>query len=305
MTTAIQRFLLLLISCMLFSSTASAVEIALVLSQKGGAHGLFAEALAANLAVSGHRLTDGGNLEEGLLDAHIGQADLILTSGFAATEAILKLGNKPTLAALISRGQYVALRQKYSSELLSAIVLDQPPSRQFALMVAVLPDSQRFGILFGPDTMGLETGFVAAAGESGRDLIVQRISTLTELVPALGRSLPNSDALLTLADPLLTTSVAARSVLLSSYRYRRPIFAHSKAYVDAGALAAVFSNPADAARDVSDWLSELQSSSMEQSEMREPRRFDVAINEQVARALNINVADVETVRQRMRAAGAP
>lgn len=300
MTHALRRLLLILTIGILFSSPAAALEIALVLSQKGGAHALFAEALAANVAASGHQLTDGGSLDEGMHDARIDQADLIVTSGFAATEAILKLGNKPILAALISRGQYVSLRQAYPGELLSAIVLDQPPARQVALMVAALPDSERFGILLGPDTMALETEFVAAVAESGRELIVQRLSTATELLPALDYTLSFGDALLALADPLLTTSVAARSVLLSSYRYRRPIFAHSRAYVDAGALAAVYSNPGHAARDISDWLNELDGSSIQHAEMREPRRFDVAINAQVARALNIDLVDVATIMKRIR-----
>lgn len=300
MTHALRRVLLILTTGILFSAPAAALEIALVISHKGGAYGLFAEALAASVAASRHQLTDGGNLDEGIHDAGIDEADLIVTSGFAATEAILKLGNKPVLAALISRAQYVSLRQAYPGEFLSAIVLDQPPARQVALMVAALPESERFGILLGPDTMNLEAKFVAAAAASGRELIVQRLSTVTELLPALDYTLSSGDALLALADPLLTTPVAARSVLLSSYRYGRPVFAHSKAYVDAGALAAVYSTPSHAARDVSDWLNELDGNSMQQAEMREPRRFVVAINAQVARALNIDLADVATIMKRIR-----
>lgn len=302
MMHALQRILLVLTASILCSAPAAALEVALVLSQKGGPYALFAQALEADMAASGQPLTDAGSLDDVMLDERIDQADLIVTGGFAATEALLKLGNKPVLAALISRQQYLALRHQYPGARLSAIVLDQPPARKIALMVAVLPDSERFGILLGPDTMALESNLARAVAESGRELITRQLSTPAELLPALGYTLSACDALLALPDPLLTTPVAARSVLLSSYRYRRPVFAHSRAYVDAGALAAVYTNPGQIARDVSDWLTALGDDSLPEAEMRYPERFDVAINAQVARALNIDVPDVATIIQRMREA---
>lgn len=305
MTLALPRRLLLLIACMLFSASASALEIALVLSKKGGAYGVFAQALVANMGTSSHRLSDGGNLEDGLDDALIARSDLIVASGLAATEAALERGHKTILATLISQNQYLALRQQYPAATLSALVLDQPPRRQLALMTELLPDSQRFALLLGPDTLAQAADFVTTAQVLGRELIVERLSTASEIVPALDRSLRRSDALLVLADPLLATSVGARSVLLSSYRYRRPVFAHSRAYVGAGALAAVFSNPGDVARDIADWLHELENTPMRSSGMRQPHYFDIAINAQVARALDITVADEASVLQRMRAETGP
>lgn len=296
----LRRVLTLLIGCLLLVAPVHALDVSLVLSHKGGVHGHFAEALAANLGTGRHRLLDGGNLDDGLDDAQVARSALILASGAAAVEAVLRRTDGPVLAVLVSRGQYLGLRRQYPDSALSAIVLDQPAARQVALMLAVLPEGRRFGVLFGPDTTVQESEFLAVAAGAGLELIGRRLSTAAELIPALDRTLESVDALLALADPLLSSSTAARAVLLSSYRYRRPVFAHSRAFVDAGALAAVFSTPADVARDVAEWLRELPDGSPTLPVARAPRYFDIAINPQVARALDLRVADAATVLARVR-----
>lgn len=293
----VKRILVLFAACVLTSTPAGALEIALVLSQHTGAHALFAAAVRAKLAVTGHRLVDAGNIEEGVDDAGLVSAELILASGYAAAEAMARRGDTPTLAVLLSHSQYAGLRQRYPDARLSAIVLDQPPERQLALICAVLPGSRRLGMLFGPETGNQEADLRVAASLVDLELIAKHLSTAGELMPALQQTLEASDALLVLADPLLNSPAAARAVLLSSYRYRRPVFGYSRAFVEAGALAAVFSGPAEVARDVADWLSD---DAVQRPQMRASRYFDIAINPQVARALNLNVADTRTVLERMR-----
>jgi hypothetical protein len=298
----LKRLFVLLAAGALTSMPAGALEIALVLSQHGGAHALFAEAVRAKLAVTGHRLVDAGNIEEGVDGARLAAAGLILASGHAAAEAMARRGDTPTLAVLLSHSQYARLRQRYPDARLSAIVLDQPPERQLALIRAVVPGSRRLGMLFGPETGSQEAGLRAAASLAGLEPIGRQLSTAGELMPALQQTLEACDALLVLADPLLNSPAAARAVLLSSYRYRRPVFGYSRAYVEAGALAAVFSGPAEVAHDVADWLSD---DAMQRPQVRASRYFDIAINAQVARALNLNVADTRTVRERMRKESRP
>ncbi len=300
MIAPLRHVLALLAGCLFLVQPVGALEIALVLSQKGGAHALFAEALAASLAPGGHRLVDGGAAESGLDSEAIARADLVVTGGVAATEAVLRRTDRPTLAVLLSQGQYQVLRRQYPDAALSAIVLDQPPARQLALIAALLPDSRRVGVLFGPDTIGQETAFQIAAAEAGVQMVRESVSSAAQLMPVLERTLGSTDVLLALADPLLIGAGAARSLLLSSYRYGRPVVAYSRAYVDAGALAAVFSGPGDAARDVAEWLDELDGRTPSAPTMRAPRHFEVAINQQVARALDLRIVDVPTIRERMR-----
>nr|MBL8457364.1 hypothetical protein [Zoogloeaceae bacterium] len=96
-------------------------------------------------------------------------------------------------------------------------------------------------------------------------------------------------------------------ILLSCYRQRRPVFAYSKAYVDAGALAAVYSSPADIGRDTAEWLSSLDGGVTIDAlpRPRAPRQFGVAVNRQVARALSLNVPDEASLLEAVRAGGPP
>lgn len=278
---------------------AGALDLALVVSGKGGAYERFAQSLRASLGAGTHRLYDGGNLEEGVAEDVVRRADLVLAGGFPAAEAMLGRSSRPLMAVLISRSQYRALRRSHPDAPFAAIVLDQPPARQLALVHAVLPERNRLGVLYGPDTRDQEREFVALSGKSGMELLGQQVSTPLELTQALERTLEASDALLALADPLLSTPTAARSILLSSYRYRRPVFAWSRAFVDAGALAAVYSGPGDIARDVVDWLAALPAGRLPEPQMCMPRHFGVALNSQVARALNLRVEDAASVLRRL------
>ena len=89
----------------------------------------------------------------------------------------------------------------------------------------------------------------------------------------------------------MSSPSAARSILLTSYRFQKPIVAFSRAYVDAGALAAIFTTPEQVAADLIAWLRLQKDESVQLPPPRGPASFDIAVNRQVARALGLSVAD--------------
>ena len=75
------------------------------------------------------------------------------------------------------------------------------------------------------------------------------------------------------------------------------MFAFSRAYVDAGALAAVFTTPQQVATDVVNWLNGLPPGRLTLPAPRAPESFEIAVNRQVARALGILLpSDEELLR---------
>ena len=83
---------------------------------------------------------------------------------------------------------------------------------------------------------------------------------------------------------------------MSSYRHRKPVVAFSKAFVSAGALAALYTTPAQLGRQTADIL---LASSSGLPPASYPTQFAVAINHDVAHALGLNIPDEATVRQNM------
>ncbi|ATE62224.1 ABC transporter substrate-binding protein [Thauera sinica] len=286
------------------SAPAHALQVAVALSQPGGAQQAFAEALQRTLAGSGYKLLPAGNLADGLDEGALGRADLVIAAGSQAASTVLERFRRPTLAVMLSRGQWETLRARHPQAALSAIFLDQPAERQMRLVGAVLPRGGRLGVLYSTPSGEPDPELARAAAAAGLRLVPEAVAGAGEVIAGLERLLPNVDALLVLPDPVLSASSPARSILLTSYRFRRPIFAFSRAYVEAGALAAVFSAPDDVAADVADWVRKAGTTAGRLPPARPASPFQVAVNRQVARSLNIGVPADEQLRSLLQG-GAP
>lgn len=280
-------------------SVAHAMEVAVLVSEPGGRGQRFVEALDAALAPGVHRLA-GAGLAGGEADkALLGRADLVLAVGHAAAERALRDSSRPVLAVLVGLRDLDRLKRAHPARDLGAVVLDQPLERHLRLVRAVLPDAKRVGVLLGPDSVVQLPGLQHAADALRLQADVHEVREVADLVPALDHLLFAGDALVPLPDGLVSGPAAARTILLTSYRHRRPVFAHSAAYVTAGALAAVFSTPEHVAVDVADLLAAAKEPAALVRKIHSPRRFDVAVNRAVARALGLVVADEQVLRERI------
>lgn len=281
---------LLALGLALMCAPASALDVAVVVSQREGVHKAFADAFKRAAASLGHRVFDIGSPAEGLDDVALARADLVVASGEAAAELALARHVRPTLVTMIARSRFETLRKAYPQAPLSAWLLDQPLERQLRLLRAVLPERKRVGLLLGANA-DAEARLHGVAADFGLSLATRVVRNDKEVIASLEEVLSASEVLLALPDPMLTSPTAARSILLTSYRYQKPIIAFSRAYVTAGALAAVFITPEQVAGDLIDWLRSQNGKPLVLPPPRDPVSFEIAVNRQVARALGINVAD--------------
>ena len=275
---------------------AAAYDVALVMSQRSGSAQAFADAFMREAVASGHRVTDVGEAGGELDEPAMARADLVVANGEAALAAVLSGPPRPTLGVMLGRAGYDALRARYPQAELSAFTLDQPAVRQLRLLRAVLPESKRVGALFSngrPDAQPLRD----AAAASGLDLATATVDAEAELIIRLEAALRRADAFVAIPDPLLSQPASARVILLTSYRFQKPVFAFSRAYVDAGALAAVFTTPSQAATDVVKWMDGQPAGRLTLPSPRAPASYEIAVNRQVARALGISLPpDAELLR---------
>jgi putative tryptophan/tyrosine transport system substrate-binding protein len=181
----------------------------------------------------------------------------------------------------------------------SAIVLDQPYSRRFSLIKTVMPEVKNLGLLIGPNSI-LEIENIREAGEDAQfNILQENIQKEADLIPHLTNLLETSDALMAVPDALVYTRETVQPILLTSYRYQKPVFGFSQSYVKAGALAAVYSTSKQLAKQAAEISIKSQQAPGALPPPQAPKYFSVAVNYQVARSLNIEIADENAINKKL------
>ncbi len=111
-------------------------------------------------------------------------------------------------------------------------------------------------------------------------------------------ALSHSDVLLALPDSSIYNSRTVKNILLTSYRYRKPVIAFSKNFVNAGALASIHSDTEQIAQSASKIVDKyFETGGRFEKPVNYPDTFDININRQVFRALDLPLPDLERLKQ--------
>jgi ABC-type uncharacterized transport system substrate-binding protein len=184
------------------------------------------------------------------------------------------------------------------SKLFSAVFFDQPWARQFSLIRHAVP-GRRVGILLGKDSADLSASLMAGARDAQMVANIEIVADEADLLPALKRLLPNTDALLAVPDAAIYNRSNIATILLTSYRAKVPLFGFSPAYVKAGALAAVYSQPGQIAQQVAEIIQSLRAGGS-LPPPQSPRYFSVTVNPQVRLSLELDMDDEAQLLQKLR-----
>jgi len=134
------------------------------------------------------------------------------------------------------------------------------------------------------------------------DIKVYIVSTTGEknITEKIKHALHHSDVLLALPDGNIYNSKTVKNILLTSYRYRKPVIAFSKNFVNAGALAAIYSDTEKIALSASKLIQQHFDSATPLESTHYPDEFDIDINKQVFRALDIPLPDIDTIKMALK-----
>ena len=305
-------WLLIAAQLLLAGSAALAEErIAVLLSESGGFHREFVDALQRTLddhSIGGRSLIELTELPERVDDPRLAGVSVLVAVGVRAMRAAAERSDlPPTLNVLVPRSSYERVlaesaRRRPRAQF-SVIYLDQPLSRQLALIRALFPGKPRVGVLLGPESSAFLPRLRAEEARGGPGVVSEKVLSELEIIPALARVLREADLLLALPDSTVFTRDSARPILLTAYRHRKPMLGFSQAYVNAGALAAVFSTPAQIARQTAEILDSSLARRSSLPAASHPRYFSVAVNRAVARGLAIEAPADEALRAEL--AGSP
>lgn len=227
---------------------------------------------------------------------------LVVAVGTRALESVLAApGDFPVLATLTTRsgldrvlGAWPTARVR-----VSAVVLDQPLPRSIELARLLVPEAHRFAVLLGTDSRAAWNALQAHRFEP-LQWRTDSIQDESELHRRLVDLLPGADVFLALPDRVAFNPRTAQNVLLTTYRYRVPVIAFSPGYVQAGALAAVYSTPRQIGAQTAVLLDRLVRGASAGT-IQTPGEFSVAINVQVARSLGLTPLPENEVHERLKA----
>lgn len=296
------RRILAILLFSLVAPLAAADGVTVVLGEDSGAHAEVADKLRSTLTQAGSARTVGKVIPlAALRDADIPHNEIVVAVGAGAMQALAQR-NQLALSVLVPRTAYEKLAKQggraADTRHFSAIFLDQPWSRQFTLIRLAVPERTRVGILLGPESAEITGSLRSAAKAAGLTAVIEKASDEGDLMPALKRLMDGCDVLLAIPDPLVFNRNTIQSILLTAYRRQIPLFGFSPSYVKAGALAAVYSVPAQIARQAAETIQRLAGDG-NLPPPQFPRYFTVGLNPQVARSLSITTDDEATLLNRL------
>jgi len=225
--------------------------------------------------------------------------DLIVSVGVKAADWVAVKTSKPLLAAMIPSNKYAELLKNPSrTKNISAIYLDQPLLRQANFLRVALPARSKIGLLYSPQTPLNIDEFRQLLAKRNASLIAQSSVFPKPLFEDLDAVLSRSEVLLAVPDNSIYNSNTIRNILLSSYRRSVPLVGFSQAYVNAGALCAIFSTPEQLAIQTrAAVVSFLQTRKLNEAAF--PTYYSIAVNQEVARTLGISIESPEVLRTQL------
>ncbi|PKO86555.1 MAG: hypothetical protein CVU18_14335 [Betaproteobacteria bacterium HGW-Betaproteobacteria-12] len=291
---ALSAFILLLA----IAPAAWAGSIALALSDDSGPYAEFSATLSDALQGSNWSVKRSGRPEAVGLPAP--RADLIVTAGSEALRKVLASGTTlPVIATLLPRQSYERIMAEAGRprSRVTAITLDQPASRQASFLRHLLPGQKRIGLLLSEETQSAVGQFRQSFSAVGLMLDSENSEDNTaSLLAALNGLLPRINVLLAIPDSTIYKRDNIKAILVTSYRHQRPVVAYSAAFVKAGALAALYSTPAQIASQTAELVvgpAPLPAGAIA------PALFAISVNQNVAQALGLAIPDEITIRQGM------
>ena len=229
------------------------------------------------------------------LETDLAAADFVVTVGTAAADMAFSSKPKvPIISVLITENAFSVLAEKHYGSMeaafaaqVSSICLDQPVTRSIQLAKLLVPDSSGLGVMLGPASHHRQAELSKYITESGLRPQLVSIGAKDNPIHKIEPVLSRSDVFIPLSDSRLINIATAKWILHLSYRHKVPVIAFSKSYLKAGALAAIYSSPADVAKDTVEQLVKTENTAV--GGLHKPAHYSLEFNQSVAANLKIKL----------------
>jgi ABC-type uncharacterized transport system substrate-binding protein len=221
----------------------------------------------------------------------IGKYAIEVMNDIDKNAALLRLNNKN-----IADTKYTSTR--------SDLITRQAACKHLQLIKAINPKWTTIAVLSSINSADATAELSKCAIKFNFDLNIYAITDETDLQKTLEKAVEYNKVLLAIEDPLVYNSRTVKNILLTSYRHRKPVIGYSDSFVQAGAVAAIFTPPETVADDAVRVLSDFFDNHWQfKRNVYRPSGFSVSTNAQVASSLEIALPDKATIMERIKEMG--
>ena len=186
---------------------------------------------------------------------------------------------------------------KYNSAK-SDLITAQSECRHIGLIKAIDPDWSTVAVLSSIDSLDIAAALTKCTIRQNLNLNVYAIADKSDLLKTLETALEDNKVLLAITDPLIYNSNTVRNILLTAYRQRKPVIGYSDSFVQAGAVAAVYTSPRSIASKASTIISDFFENNWQfNKNIYSTDDFSISTNPQVATSLEIVLPSKESIRK--------
>jgi len=240
------------------------------------------------------------------LKSDLSTADFVVTVGTTAADSVYRIKPKvPIISVLITENAFLVLTEKHYGSVeaafaaqVSTICLDQPVTRSIQLAKLLVTEVSKVGVMLGPASVHRQAGLNKYIVDSGLHSQFVSISAKDNPIHKIEPVLSRSDVFIPISDSRLINIATAKWILHLSYRHKVPVIAFSKSYLKAGALAAIYSSPADVAQDAVAWLIKPKGETV--GGLYKPTYYSLDFNNSVAANLKIKLEIEKFYRDQLR-----
>jgi putative ABC transport system substrate-binding protein len=230
-----------------------------------------------------------------------GSSDPILTVGSSAfKEAMNKFPEQSIIASFLPRRVFEQLLSESQRNLnnTTAVFIDQSMTRQLSLVRIIIPNGKTIGTVFGTSSLIERQRLYQAAEATGFTIKSVVLNSQDNPIKTLQPIIQRTDLFLAIPDRSAFNRASAKWSLYISLRAKKPLIGFSEKYVDAGALAAVYSSPEQVGKHTAETLDSFLTSGL-LPEPEHPRYFSVKTNQKSAEIINIQLPGNESLLRQL------
>lgn len=214
--------------------------------------------------------------------------DVIYTIGTPATKDIIeKIENTPIIFSMVLNSKSYEF---ISKNRIGGVSIDIYIKDQIEIIKKVMPNIKKLGVLYDPvNNKDLIKQIEKLVFESGISIISQAVANNNEVSTAFRSISGKIDMLWLLPDTTVITSENVDYLINAATLLRIPVYGLSKAYVDKGALVALYVDY----YDIGVQAGEIANTYFRHGKIsfQNPDRIFSAINLKTARALNLKIPE--------------